>query len=935
MKRNYGSILLLALLLVISFHDIIFFGKTLSTASLLPGTTPEGPYGFTGHKPEMPFSFDTGGNAWVNEPNPYIIRRTLIEGSLPTWSPYEGLGMPLIANLNTEVFNPLKIILNLSPGPVSQDIFFLLRLFVMGLFTCLFLKEMKISNASSLLGSSFFMLSGYSIWWINLHPLSTVIYIPAIFYFYERWSNRKDLKSPFLMSLFLSFAFVSGKVPDVIMGLCLLFLYAMWKGVIRDSLKGLYREGGKVILVTLSGALMAAVALLPFIELYSNASPLAKAIRTGAAGHTIPLITSVSLFQPLFLGWKNYFYGSWLKWTPQVVMSHASLVIVLLTFYALLNRTTLKKASPFFIFALFLFFTIYGLLPSHLISKVPVIGSIEFLKYNAMFYFSLAVMSACAFDHLLSEEGSKKKLNLSIAVTSSLILIYFFFLYMVSPPHMYGYLIAVLSISLLVMIITGLLFLLSKKKWVFGMFVFAFLIFELFFYMPRDHPDRSEPYIKPPYLDIIKEEIPYRFIGSGSIMPPLVSSAMGLYDIRAISVLLPEDYYIFFENLFGFSVPQTNNPNPLFSATSPFIDLMDVKYILSQEPLEHRRLEDEIRSHVTSMRWVRLFDAMIKHTIKGGATYGFFKQNDEARFSFFFPMKFAFETKLKVSEPFIFTGFALKDVPKGSTAKVRIIVENRVAELIIKDGDWKDQWLDVSDYMGKAIIITIEGDGAGDGSVVLGNFGLSPGYKEESRLYNKLLMLHNRERNSLLYKGAYGGIHIYENVNVMERAFVVHKAEAAKDLNDIIRRLQEGINFREVGLVTSPILPLFKGRMEEGLSLSVAQGDKVVIKKYAPDEVEIEVESGGGLLVLSDLCYPGWKVSVNGKEEKIIKVFGLLRGVLIGKGTSEVVFYYRPFSLYTGITISATSLSVWIVLLIMSKGRRRSFTDGSIHSFLL
>lgn len=385
MKKN--SLWLLLPFLLLFFYDILFLGKTLSTASLVPGTTPAGPHGFSGHRPEMPFSFDIGGNAWVNEPNPYIIKRTLNEGSLPTWNPHEGFGIPLIANLNNEVFNPLKLFLNLSPGPFSQDIFFLLRLLVMGLFTYLFLKEMKLSPLSCLLGSSFFMLSGYSVWWINLHPLSTVTYLPAVFYFFERWSNRKDLKSAFLMSLFLCLSIVSGKIPDVIMALCLLFIYAIWKGFTNNSVKGLCREGYKVVIAILSGILMASVALVPFMELYFNASPLAKAIRTGAAGHTIPLITSVSLVQPLFLGWKNYFYGSWLRWTPDIIMPHAGAVTLLLVFFAALNRKILIRTLPYFVFSAGLFFVVYGILPSQVISRLPVIRSIEFLKYNGMLYF--------------------------------------------------------------------------------------------------------------------------------------------------------------------------------------------------------------------------------------------------------------------------------------------------------------------------------------------------------------------------------------------------------------------------------------------------------------------------------------------------------------------------------------------------------------------
>ena len=146
MKRHYAGIFLLAFLLVIFFHDVCFFGKTFSTSSLVPGTTPDGPYGLTGEKVSSPFSFDLSGNAWVNEPNPYIVKGVIREGSLPLWNTSEGLGMPLVANLNTEVLNPLKVFLNLHPSPVFQDIFFLLRLFIMGLFTYLFLREMNLSE---------------------------------------------------------------------------------------------------------------------------------------------------------------------------------------------------------------------------------------------------------------------------------------------------------------------------------------------------------------------------------------------------------------------------------------------------------------------------------------------------------------------------------------------------------------------------------------------------------------------------------------------------------------------------------------------------------------------------------------------------------------------------------------------------------------------
>lgn len=912
-RQSLKYILILLLLIILFFFDIIFLGKTLSTSSILPGATLNGPYGFSGHRPDMPFCFDTGGNAWVNEPNPHIIKNILKQGRLPLWNPREGLGMPVIGNLNTEALNPLKLFLNLFPSQSGYDAFFLLRLFFMGVFTYLFLRETGLGGFPALFGSAVFMLSGYSVWWINLHPLSTVMFIPAVFYFYERWRNKRGRLSPLFMSLSIAFALLGGKLPDVIMGLSLLFPYALWKGLRKESLKGLCREGGKVIIGTVSGALMASLVLLPFIELYSRASPLARAIRTGAASHSIPMISSVSLFQPLFLGWGNYFHESWLKWSPEVILPHASLVVIVLSLYCILNRRTLVNTVPYLIFSVFLFSMVYGLLPNHIISRLPVLGSIEFLKYNSMLYFSLAVMSATALDHLLSMEGKKKMFYLSIVIVSMIILVCFFSLYETSPQQMKGYMKTVLFFTLCGLIVFGLCLHFSKNRRFFGISVFVFLILELFLYMPKDRPDRFEPYKEPPYFKALKEDHPYRVIGSGNIVPPLVSSAMGLNDARAMNVLLPNDYYIFFQHLISFSVPLTNNPDPLIAATSRFSDLLGVKYILSNKILEPEKIESAVETHVRSLRWIRLFEAMKTHRIKGGAAYGFFSAGGQERFSFLFPLRFRFDTRIKVTEPYIFAGFALKNMPGGTSAKVRIAVGEMKKEMEVGDNQaWNDLWIDVHEYMGQTAAITIEGEGQGSGSIVLGDFGLSPGGADEKELQKRLLSAHKAEFDFIEYRGAYEGIHVYENRNVMGRAFLLHDIRHSGSLKDAINELQAGIDFRNTALV-SDSKNLYHG--------AASKHGKVSIKKYSSDKIVIDVESRGGLLVLSDLYYPGWKVKVNGKRGDVVKVFGIMRGVMLEEGKTEVVFYYRPASLYAG---AAVSLSAFVLLLWFLYYRKHS-----------
>jgi len=902
---------ILIFLIVLFFYDILFLGKTLSTSPFLLGSDYSNIQNIIKNENNIPFSFDIAGNAYVNEPNPYIIRRILDEEKIPLWNFYEGLGIPLIGNLNTEVFNPLKIILNLFPDPYLQDIFFLLRILFMGIFTYLFLQELKLSNLSCLFGSSFFMLSGYSVWWINLHPLSTVMYIPAVFYFYEKWSNRNDIKYAFLMSLFLASAFIGGKTPEVIMGVCFLFSYAIWKRLSIYSIKDMLDECLKVCISVFISILIALFVLLPFIELYIHASPIAKSIRTGASCPTLPLISSVSLMQPLFLGFKNYFYTSWLKWEPDMIMPHASIIVFVFLIYTLINRNVLKNVFSFFILSFIILLLIFGILPTSFISWIPVMRSIELLKYNAMVYFSLAIISASALEDFLSKDNERKKINSSIIFMTILLVIYFYFLNKMCPFEIKRHLLIILVSSILFLFILFLLLNFIKKRQFAGMIILLLLIVELFMYMPKNHPERFYPYAEQPYFDILKDKMPYRIIGSGNALPPLTSNALGIYDLRTINVLLPGDYYTFFENLVSFSVPYTNSPDPLFSATSPFIDILGVRYILSKDRINTSNLEQVVKTHVNYVRWIRFFNSMISHSIKGVATYGFFEKDGKRRFCLFFSKSFTFKIRLRVSEPYIFAHFTMKDHALDVKGRIKILIGNEFIEEEVDGGRWKDVYLDVSKYKGKVIDLIINGEG--DGDIVLGDFGLSPGKEKEKDLTDKLLKKHKDEVDSIEFKGMYNNLYIYENKNVMDRAFMLYKTMKADNLKDVINKLQDGINFRDTALINVSNLKLNNLKVEDN-----PEG-KVQIVRYTPNEVDLKVKTRGGLLVLSDLYYPGWKVKVNGKEEEIIKVFGVLRGVFLKQGENKVIFYYKPLSFYLGLIVSICTIVVWLIYFLRIK----------------
>jgi len=83
----------------------------------------------------------------------------------------------------------------------------------------------------------------------------------------------------------------------------------------------------------------------------------------------------------------------------------------------------------------------------------------------------------------------------------------------------------------------------------------------------------------------------------------------------------------------------------------------------------------------------------------------------------------------------------------------------------------------------------------------------------------------------------------------------------------------------------------------------------VVVTEYTADRVTIDADSSsGGRLILTDLMYPGWKVTVDGVPAGAVTVDGMYRGVDLSAGRHTVIWTYRSPSVYWGCVISVLAV---------------------------
>ncbi len=160
-----------------------------------------------------------------------------------------------------------------------------------------------------------------------------------------------------------------------------------------------------------------------------------------------------------------------------------------------------------------------------------------------------------------------------------------------------------------------------------------------------------------------------------------------------------------------------------------------------------------------------------------------------------------------------------------------------------------------------------------------------------------------------------GGAFVYRNPEVLPRAFLVHNFRLASDIESAKTMLVSDYfdPAREAILYEQPVIA--NGR----------DGDSsvVTIERYATNEVVVRVSSAsGGILVLSDTFYPGWNVSVDGKETKILQANICQRGVVVDGGNRTVRFRFESASILWGSLVSLCSLIAMSVgVIVRPKGK--------------
>jgi hypothetical protein len=146
-----------------------------------------------------------------------------------------------------------------------------------------------------------------------------------------------------------------------------------------------------------------------------------------------------------------------------------------------------------------------------------------------------------------------------------------------------------------------------------------------------------------------------------------------------------------------------------------------------------------------------------------------------------------------------------------------------------------------------------------------------------------------------------GDVKIYENMDNLPRAFVVHRTRVLDD-EAAIATMKDPSFRPEKEAILAP-------GGQEFSSLHASGEDMVELLAYEPERIVISANlAEEGYLVLTDAYYPGWRALIDGLETPIYRADLLFRAVYLPAGQHRMEFVYDPISFKLGAVISLAAL---------------------------
>jgi hypothetical protein len=154
----------------------------------------------------------------------------------------------------------------------------------------------------------------------------------------------------------------------------------------------------------------------------------------------------------------------------------------------------------------------------------------------------------------------------------------------------------------------------------------------------------------------------------------------------------------------------------------------------------------------------------------------------------------------------------------------------------------------------------------------------------------------------------FGETRVYENEFARPRAFVVGRVESAPGFAAALSWVKA--HAAESRAVVEGGPPLEGGAVQA----------EIAWREQAANRLRLYVTlDRPGFLVVSQVWYPAWRATVDGRPERLWRADAVLAGLYLQPGEHTVELAYRPPLLWVGVGLSVAGIAVCVALMVVRK----------------
>ncbi len=341
----------------------------------------------------------------------FSYRKFMLEnwksGIFPFWNHYINLGFPFSADPQTETLYPMNLLYLILPFNESFNLLMIIHFALAGVFTFIFLRSLKLSPFTCLLGAIAFMFCGS----INtrrghVSVEYTLIWLPLIFYSYQKVKETHSYRFISLLSIACAMQFYAGFTQASFYSLLVLGLYMIYS-ITEYKKKSVWIKEVTIFSLLFLGLIL--VQLIPTLK---------TAISVGRehlpydifASYSLPFRNLSALINPLYMGFEypntpfQLFSKAYSDAENLTEFSlYAGIIPIAFAFFAIFKNPHKNKLIIFWtiVFFLSLIFSLGDNLPFFykIMHKFPGVNSFRVpARMLFIFNFSIVILFSFAFD---------------------------------------------------------------------------------------------------------------------------------------------------------------------------------------------------------------------------------------------------------------------------------------------------------------------------------------------------------------------------------------------------------------------------------------------------------------------------------------------------------------------------------------------------------